>query len=114
MEKVIIAGCRYYHDFERVVQVCDHLLKTEVVIVSGGAKGADALGERYAQLKGYTVERHIANWEQLGKMAGPIRNEEMVKTANRAIVFWDGRSRGTKNLVSLCKRYQLPIKVILI
>lgn len=41
-------------------------------------------------------ELHPADWERLGKAAGPIRNEEMAEIADALIAFWDGQSRVTK------------------
>ena len=48
MFHVIVAGSRTFADYELLKQTLDHLLqnKTDVEIVSGGARGADQLGER--------------------------------------------------------------------
>lgn len=59
MFKLIIAGGRYYSDYDKVQQeaaiyLTERGLK-EVTIVSGGAKGADAMGERFAQANGFPV-----------------------------------------------------------
>lgn len=76
--KVIIAGCRDFDNYELLKEKCDYFLqdekKEDVVIISGHASGADALGERYAQERGSLLETYPADWKVHGRAAGPIRN----------------------------------------
>ena len=81
-------------------------------IVSGGAKGADMLGERYAAEKGYAIKRFTAEWGKYGKKAGPIRNTEMARYADALVAFYDGESRGTANMIKAAKGNNLQIRVI--
>ena len=39
-------------------------------------------------------------------------NETMAKEADACIVFWDGKSTGTKNMIDLAKKYKLKLRVI--
>lgn len=113
--KVIVAGSRDFSDYDLMKKKLDTLLSCqagEVVIVSGSAKGADKLGEKYAQERGYKISSHPADWVRLGKSAGYIRNEEMAKEADALIAFWDGMSRGTKHMIDLAEKYKLQIRVI--
>ncbi|MEM7659150.1 MAG: DUF2493 domain-containing protein [Bacteroidota bacterium] len=114
IERVIIAGSRHYEDFSRLQEICDAKLKGPLEIVSGGARGADRLGEAYARLRGHAIKVFPADWATHGKLAGPLRNAEMVAYADRAIVFWDGRSRGSRNLIQLCQKAKLPLQVVVI
>jgi len=111
--KVIIAGGRDFNDYDLLRKQCDHLLQNQVVveIVSGTAKGADQLGERYAKEKEYKITRFPANWDEYGKSAGYIRNEEMAKYADALIAFWDGKSKGTEHMINLAKQYNLKVKI---
>ena len=111
--KVIIAGSRNFDDYKILKEFCDKVLanQTHIEIVSGTAEGADLLGEKYASEKGYTVKRFPADWEKHGKSAGPIRNEEMAKYADGLIAFWNGKSKGTKNMINLAKKYKLKIRI---
>ena len=68
-------------------------------MVSGGAKGADTYGEALAALLGLPVARYLPDWGKHGKRAGPIRNREMAKNADALLCAWDGKSRGTKNMI---------------
>ena len=115
--KLVIAGSRNFHDYPMLVQAVDDHLKDkvknrEIVIVSGTAEGADQLGEQYAQEKGFHLERYPAAWERFGNAAGPIRNEQMVKAADEVIVFWDGESAGTKNIIASAQAANIPCTVI--
>ena len=112
--KIIIAGGRTFNNYDLLTQSCDKALslQTEVEIVSGTANGADKLGEKYAKEKGYSVKQFPAEWDKHGKSAGYIRNEEMAKYADALIAFWDGKSKGTKHMIDLAKRYNLKVKIV--
>lgn len=89
---------------------------SEVVIISGTARGADRLGELYAERTNSKIKRFPADWDNLGKRAGYVRNAEMAKYAAKGIgvlvAFWDGKSKGTKHMIDLAKRYDLEIHVV--
>lgn len=113
--KIIIAGGREFKDYAFMKAKLDHLLSAfsrryTIVIVSGRARGADKLGEDYAEERGYDVEYHPVSkqeWDDYGWKAGHMRNERMAKVAQGSICFWDGRSGGTKNMIDLSKKYKL-------
>lgn len=116
MLKVIIAGSRGFKDYEKLCRVCDHMLQRydpkDITIISGTANGADKLGERYAYERGLAVEQFPAQWALLGKRAGYVRNEAMVKVADALIAFWDQTSKGTKHMIDLAEKHNLKTKVI--
>lgn len=85
----------------------------EIEIVSGTANGADKLGEKYANEKGYLLKKFPADWDKYGKSAGFKRNVEMSNYADALIAFWDGKSKGTKHMIDLAKRYELKVKVVI-
>ena len=112
--KVIIAGGRDFNQYDVLTSLCEIVLKnhiTNLEIVSGGAKGADKLGEDYAKAYGYDIKVFPANWNKHGKSAGPIRNKQMAEYADALIAFWDGKSRGTKNMINNAKTLGLKIKI---
>jgi len=114
MFRLIIAGSRTFTDYPLMKKKMDFLLsktEDEVVILCGKARGADALGERYARERGYEIEYYPADWDRYGKAAGAIRNEEMCKSADAITVFWDGSSPGTRNVLKLAEKYNLDIKI---
>lgn len=116
--RVIIAGSVSFQDYDLLRAKCDAILSEKqrthnVVVISGTARGADRLGERYAREKGYRLRQFPADWDTHGRSAGPIRNGEMAKNADALIAFWNGHSSGTKNMIETAKRYGLPVRIIL-
>jgi hypothetical protein len=111
--KCIVAGGRDFYDYKHLEATLNLYLchKSNIEIVSGGASGADSLGERYAKEKGHKLKVFKADWDKHGKAAGPIRNEEMAKYADGLIAFWDGESKGTKSMIGYAKKYNLKIHV---
>ena len=109
--KTIIAGSRDFNDYNLLASTCKQQLITEVV--SGTARGADLLGERYAGKHAIPVKKYPARWDLFGKSAGYRRNEEMAKYADACVIFWDGESKGTKHMIDLAKKYSLKLTVVL-
>ena len=83
-----------------------------VIIVSGHARGADSLGERFANEFRLPFELHPAKWRLLGKAAGMVRNAEMAKCSDALIAFWDGKSRGTGHMIKFARRNGLDISIL--
>jgi hypothetical protein len=111
--RCIVAGCRDFNNYKYLEATLNLYLclKTNLEIVSGGANGADKLGERWAKEKGCDLRIFPADWNKHGKAAGPIRNEEMAKYADGCIVFWNGESKGTKNMIELAEKYKLRLVI---
>ena len=111
--RVIIAGGRSFKNYKRLCNVCDYMLQNQqtVEIVSGCAMGADKLGEKYAEERGFEVKRFPAEWTVYQKAAGFIRNKKMAEYSDALIAFWDGHSKGTKHMINLAKQYGLKIKI---
>lgn len=113
--KIIIAGGRTFDNYDLLCKKCDKFLinLTDIEIVSGVAKGADSLGERFAKERNYQIKQFPANWNLYGKSAGYIRNDEMAVYSDCLIAFWDGKSKGTKNMIDLAYCYCLKVRVVL-
>lgn len=111
--KVIIAGSREFDDYNTLCKVCDYMLQnqTEIEIVSGTAYGADKLGEKYARERGYALKQFPADWERFGKAGGYVRNVDMAEYADAAIIFWNGRSKGTGHMIDIAKNRGLKLKI---
>ena len=88
-------------------------------IVSGGANGADYLAKKYAADNGLVYIEVNAQWDVFGKSAGYIRNEKIHEFISRfenrgCVMFWDGKSAGTKHSIELAKKYNNQLKIIYI
>jgi len=115
MFKCIIAGGRDYNDYGQLKWQCAHVLQNKhpnIEIVSGTARGADKLGERFAEENGYRIKRFPANWDKFGRGAGHIRNKEMAQYAGALILLWDGVSKGSEGMLRLAEKYELLIRVV--
>lgn len=112
--RVIIAGSRGICDYELVEEALHSSDLTPTEIVSGCAEGVDQLGEEWALQHEIPITRFPAEWAVFGKQAGPIRNAEMAKNSDALIALWDGKSRGTKNMIDNAINKQLIVKVFII
>lgn len=114
--KVIIAGGRDFNDYNLLKIKCNNILYNKVFeeleIVSGTAQGADKLGERYAKENNIKITRFFPKWNELGKIAGIVRNHEMGDYADALIAFWDGKSKGTKDMINYVKYKNLKVRII--
>lgn len=111
---IVVAGSRTFSDYEQLRDTLDQALSgiLQPVIISGMARGADALGCRYAAERGLRVVQMPARWESDGKQAGYRRNERMGDRADQVICFWDGQSRGTRHMIELAQARQLPVTIV--
>jgi hypothetical protein len=83
--------------------------------ISGRATGADTVGEQWAELRGMKSTPFPAKWRELGKAAGPIRNQEMADYAGSdgmLVAFWDGESNGTRGMVRIAKEKGMGVEVV--
>lgn len=109
--KVIIAGGRDYHNYDTLLEAIEESGFLVGAVVSGGANGVDALGERYAVEMNLNLHIYNADWETHGRAAGPIRNRKMAENADALIALWDGKSRGTKNMIETATKKGLRVYV---
>jgi hypothetical protein len=112
--KLIIAGGRDFSNYDLLIESVNLIIPgvPGVEIVSGGAKGADNLGERFAIDNNLQIKRFPAEWDKYGKSAGYRRNSDMADYADSCICFWDGQSKGTNHMINLAKQKGLSVTVI--
>lgn len=113
--KLIIAGTRTFNNYLFLKATLDKILSTvdeDIEIVSGACRGTDKLGELYAREYGYPIKTFTPNWALHKLGAGFRRNQQMAEYATHCVCFWDGESRGTKHMIDLAKKYNLPLRVI--
>jgi hypothetical protein len=115
--KTIICGPRDFNDYD---ELCVAIEKSGIEItevVSGAAKGADSLGEKWAKDNNVKCIKFKAKWDDIshpealikentfGKYnakAGFIRNEEMAMYAEACVAIDDG-SNGTADMIRRAK-----------
>jgi len=109
--KTIIAGGRDITDYQLVLDAIKESQFPISTVVCGGAKGVDTLGERYATEMNLQLNMFIPDWDTHGRAAGPIRNRKMAENAEALIAVWDGKSRGTKNMIETARKLGLLVYV---
>ena len=109
--KLIIAGSRTITDYQVLREAIKKIEENITEIVSGGAEGVDRLGEKYAKENDLPLRKFPAFWDIHGKAAGPIRNWQMADYADVALVIWDGKSKGSQNMIKTMQ--ELGKKVII-
>lgn len=77
-------------------------------MLNGGAEGADRIGDYWGRKSGWVVEDYAADWS-VGKIGGPLRNKRMAEVADLCIAFWDGKSRGTRDMLQQAYDNHIPI-----
>lgn len=112
--RVIICGDRHWKNRDIVFQFVRKLPSNSLVI-AGGATGADSLAAEAAQYFGLRCQVFPADWNQYGRLAGPIRNRQMLNegNANLVVAFHAdlANSKGTKDMVRAAQ--QKGVKVML-
>lgn len=109
-----VVGSRNFSDYELLeqkLQECNQLSPIKL-IVSGGAKGADQLSERFAKENNIETLIFYPDWDKHGKRAGPIRNKQIIQHSDKIVAFWDGYSRGTKSSIDLAEKYNKPLEIV--
>lgn len=112
--RTIIAGGREIDDYQLVLDAIAQSGFEISTVISGGARGVDALGEQYANDSGLALEIYPAEWNKHGRSAGPIRNGKMAEVADALIAVWDGKSTGTKNMIEQATRRGLHVHIAMI
>ena len=112
-----VVGSRDFEDAELMDFVLgEYLIETngDLIIVSGGCRGADQEASIWAQQQHPLIPREIywPDWEKHGKAAGFILNAEIVKASDEILAFWDGKSKGTQHTISLAKKANKTVTII--
>lgn len=109
--RVIIAGSRDITEYTHLLNAFATTGWIPHTILSGGARGADALGEVYAYDNSIDLNIYPAEWDKHGKKAGFIRNKLMAENADALIALWDGESKGTAHMIHAATELGLMVHV---
>ena len=114
--RLLVTGSRYYKDYARLSSELNALsdcLPEDVSlrVIHGGAHGADSLSQRWADEHHVPADVYMAEWDEHGKAAGPIRNQRMLDEGKPDIVigFPLPGSRGTKHMMTIASQANVPV-----
>ena len=101
--KILVCGGRDYKDKKKVFKILDYIVNGSQsnILINGGAFGADSFAWEWAmdnQAKTCVVTVK-ANWDKYGKMAGPIRNQQMIDNHHPDLVLAFPGGAGTRDCI---------------
>lgn len=109
--RVLVCGGRGYRNRELVFRTLDHLHKVRGItfLIQGVANGADYLAWQWCDERGVRCGSYPANWDDHGKAAGAIRNQEMLDEGKPDLVIAFKGGRGTADMVRRAKKAKVPV-----
>lgn len=110
--KVAVIGSRTFKNYSLLRETLDNYYPQISLIVSGGARGADSLGEKYAKEEGIQTLIFKPEWDKYGKSAGMIRNKYIIDNADLVVAYWDGLSKGTKDSIDYATKLNKKLNII--
>lgn len=111
MKVVLVCGGRGFENSRLLYRTLDKIRAEHGIdrIITGGATGADRLAERYAENAGILCRVYPAAWEIHGRMAGPIRNTQMLEIEKPDMVVAFPGGRGTADMVRKATEAGVPV-----
>ena len=110
--RLIIAGSRSFTNYQLLCEALAPERPRIAQVLTGGARGADQLGYRWAWKHAIRHQVFRADWERFGKSAGVRRNFQIAQAGDMLIAFWDGRSPGIRHLIGCMQQLAKPAVVI--
>lgn len=115
--KVLICGSRYYKNYDKILNIVKSLKDNfkNIVIIEGGASGADEFAKKVAIELHIDFKEYKADWKKYGRAAGPKRNQLMLDSENPDLViaFHENlqSSKGTKDMINRAKKNNIKVEV---
>lgn len=118
--RVLVCGSRdaenYIGASGRLVSYLASLCASEhlTAVIEGACNGPDSWAREFANLHKIPCFTYRAQWTRYGKAAGPIRNQRMIDEGKPDLVvaLWDGRSRGTRDMIERSVKAGVPVRII--
>lgn len=115
--KIAVIGNRAGYPKDPVEQIekllkLENLEKNQIIIVSGGARGVDSIAESWANDNNVETLIFPADWKNLGKGAGYIRNTQIIENSDIVLAIWDNQSRGTRHSLYLSRKYSKKVYLV--
>lgn len=112
--KVLVCGSRYWGDYDMIKTRLSTLPKG-TIIIQGDARGADYLARQAALELGFVYWDFPADWDQYGKSAGHIRNQEMLEQKPDLVLAFHedfAKSKGTNDMLERTMKAGIPWELI--
>lgn len=115
--KIMVTGSRNHTDADLIWGTLDDIVdgfadNKKVILIEGGAHGADKIAHDWAIARDYDVHTFPADWKRFDRAAGPLRNQQMVdQRPDYVAAFPLGVSRGTWDAVRRAKSAGIPTRI---
>lgn len=109
--RIGIVGSRYAAEQVKL-DILRQIPENTTEIVSGGAAGVDSYASELAELLHIPLKVFLPEYDKYGKRAPLLRNLEIIRYADEILAFWDGRSAGTRFVISACVKEGKAVRVI--
>ena len=112
--RVLVCGGRDFNDHHKVFQTLADIQDEMPIncIISGGAKGADKLGERFAKDRGIELDIYPAQWNVYGRSAGFRRNTQMLVEGKPDLVLAFPGGRGTDMMCQIASDAGVEVRKV--
>jgi hypothetical protein len=109
--RLLVCGGRDYDDRARVFAALDwaHAHRPVSLVIHGAAHGADTLAGEWAKERGIPAEEYRADWKKLGPVAGPVRNDRMLREGKPDGVMAFPGGVGTMDMVRRAESSGVPV-----
>lgn len=109
MSRVLVCGGRDFADADLLNSELDRIHDWSLdgpitSLIHGGARGADTLAGKWAKANGVPVRVFPANWQEHGRGAGHIRNQQMLDEGKPDLVVAFPGGAGTANMIQRARK----------
>jgi hypothetical protein len=118
MPRILVTGSRHWPNQQAVWDALDraatgHEPDTLTIVHGNCPSGADLHAAKWAHARRIKTDPYVANWTLHGRVAGPLRNRQMVESgADLCLAFPYGESRGTRGCMQLAEAAGIPVEVV--
>jgi len=107
--RVLVTESRDWTDTTTITAVLRRWAAPGIVLVHGGARGADRIAAAIWRAWGLPVEEHRADWDRHGRSAGYVRNAHMIAAgATVCLAFIQDHSRGATHCADTAETAGIP------
>lgn len=133
MKPIFISGSASIHELTPAMTAAlDKIIEKKIPVLIGDCHGVDSMVQRYFHDNGYhdvTVyyvdcfprcyfrefkkmdcNQYVTN--EKGRDFYAVKDIKMTEDCHGALMFWDGKSQGTKNNIERCKQLNKIYKVV--
>lgn len=109
--RLAVIGSRGFSNFRFLDATLSEYLGRVVLFISGGADGADSLGEKWARRHGLDTRIFEPDHKRY-RHPYHHRNRLIAEACSLLVAFWDGRSSGTKYTIDYARRIGREVRIV--